>query len=195
MEKVHETQAKKIDTDLWVERYGDQMYRYTLLRVKYPESAEEIVQETFLAAYKSRNSFAGKASEKSWLFGILKHKIMDHFRELKKHQIFDLIQEDDPDPYEDAYDHKGNRKNPPRNWGINPEKAAENKQLLRALGQCVEELPDKFRRLFILKEVDGYSSEYICKELDIQPTNLWVMMHRARNQLKKCLETNWFEKD
>lgn len=187
------TSNNKIDSELWVERYADQMYRFALLRVKDPDSAEEIVQATFLAAFKSRNSFAGQSSEKSWLFGVLKHKIMDHFRDLKKRQIFDLIQEDDPDPYEDAYDHKGNWKNPPRNWGINPEKAVENKQLFETLSQCVEELSDKFRRLFILKEIDGYDSKQICKELGIQPTNMWVMMHRARNQLKKCMEIHWFK--
>ena len=75
--------SEKIDSEQWVERYGDMLYRYTLVRVKDSVAAEEIVQVTLLAALQSKNSFAGRSTEKSWLFGILKHKIMDHFRQLK----------------------------------------------------------------------------------------------------------------
>lgn len=185
--------VNKIDAELWVDRYADQMYRYSLARVKDPDAAEEIVQATFLAAFKSIDSFAGQSSEKSWLFGILKHKLMDYFRDLKKSRLL-IPYEDDLASGEDVYDHRGNWKEPPRSWAINPEQALENKQLAEALIQCVDELPEKFRRLFILREIDGYSSEQICNELNIQPTYLWVMMHRARNHLKRCMEIHWFKK-
>ena len=80
----------------------------------------------------------------------------------------------------------------PGNWNLDPEKAAENKELARFLAQCLNGLPDKFHRVFVLKEIDGMSSEEICNEFNIKPTNLWVILHRARNQLKLCLESNWF---
>lgn len=184
----------KIDIDQWVDLYGDLMYRYTLVRVRNPEEAEEIVQSTFLAALQSRNSFSGQSTEKNWLFGILKHKIIDHFRAMKKHQKFDLLPEDDRDPYADAYDETGHWIKPPTSWEMNPESATENKQLAEAMTKCLDGLSAKFRRVFVLKEVEGIESEEICKEFDIQPNNLWVILHRARNQLKRCLEINWFQK-
>lgn len=180
----------EIDSEQWVDRYGDALFRYTLVRVKDPVAAEEIVQTTLLAALQAQNSFAGKSSEKSWLFGILKHKIMDHFRSLKSQRSHELTPDDDTDPYENAYNENGQWVSPPRSWEVDPEKAAENTQLLEALNLCLEGLSDKFRNIFVMKEIEGMSSEDICKEMGIQPTNLWVILHRARNQLKKCLEAN-----
>lgn len=180
----------EIDSEQWVERYGDALFRYTLVRVKDPVAAEEIVQTTLLAALQAKSSFAGKSSEKSWLFGILKHKIMDHFRSLKNRRSHELTPDDDTDPYENAYNEDGHWVSPPRSWEVDPEKAAENAQLLEALNLCLEGLSDKFRNIFIMKEIEGMPSEDICKEMGIQPTNLWVILHRARNQLKKCLEAN-----
>lgn len=178
-----------IDTDQWVDRYGDMMYRFTLVRVKDQDTAEEIVQNTFLAALQSKNSFAGRSSEKSWLFGILKHKIMDHFRQTQKVRSLDLP-EDDSSP--DEYDHSGHWILFPKDWNLDPEKAAENQQLVEALSHCMNGLPEKFRQVFVLKEIEGLDSEEICNEFNIKPTNLWVILHRARSQLKKCLEQRWF---
>lgn len=180
----------EIDSEQWVERYGDAMFRYTLVRVKDPVAAEEIVQTALVAALQAQHTFAGKSSEKSWLFGILKHKIMDHFRSIKNQRNHELTPEDDADPYENAYNENGHWVSPPRSWEVDPEKAAENTQLLEALNHCLEGLSDKFRNIFVMKEIEGMSSEDICKEMGIQPTNLWVILHRARNQLKKCLEAN-----
>ena len=77
-----------LDSNLWVERYGDALYRYTLVRVKNPDSAEEIVQVALLAALQAQKTFAGRSTEKSWLFGILKHKILDHVRTLKARRTY-----------------------------------------------------------------------------------------------------------
>ena len=181
---------EKINTDLWVERYGDTMYRYTLVRVKDTNTAEEIVQTTFFSALKSKDSFAGRSTEKSWIFGILKHKIMDHFRESRKNFTYDFSTDDPGDPI--TYDQTGYWTNFPQDWAIGPEKAAENKELVEALAFCLEGLSEKFRKIFVLKEIEGLASEEICKEFNVKPTNLWVMLHRARNQLKKCLEVRWF---
>ncbi|MFQ5449438.1 MAG: sigma-70 family RNA polymerase sigma factor [Nitrospinaceae bacterium] len=182
-----------IDTNQWVDRYGDLMFRYTLVRVKDTEMAEEIVQTTFYAALQGIDNFAGRSSEKSWLFGILKHKIMDYFREAKKNKKYDLSYEDDPNPYE--YDAAGNWKEMPHNWDLDPEKATENQQLTKALAGCLDGLSEKFRQIFVLKEIEGLTTEEICNDFNIKPTNLWVILHRARNQLKKCLEIRWFNKD
>jgi RNA polymerase sigma-70 factor, ECF subfamily len=179
----------KLDSSMWVDRYGDIMYRYTLLRVKDVDSAEEIVQNTFLAAVQAQSSFAGLSTEKSWLFGILKHKIMDHFRAQKRLLSFNVS--DNDDSTENEYESSGHWKIFPKDWGLDPEKAAENNELARHLRRCLDALPKKTRQIFIMKEVDGLDSTQICNEFDIKPTNLWVILHRARNHLKQCLETHW----
>jgi RNA polymerase sigma-70 factor (TIGR02943 family) len=178
-----------LEPQKWVELYADMMYRYTLVRVKDTDIAEELVQSTFFAALKSQNSFAGKSTEKTWLFGILKHKTMDYFRGSKKHISIDLSSEEDVNSIH--FDSSGHMLRKPGNWNLDPEKAAENKELAKVLAQCMKGLPEKFHRIFVLKEVEGMSSEEICNEFDIKPTNLWVILHRARNQLKLCLESNW----
>ncbi|MEE9258765.1 MAG: sigma-70 family RNA polymerase sigma factor [Nitrospinaceae bacterium] len=185
---------ESIDSSQWVDRYGDVLFRFTLVRVKDVDAAEEIVQNTFLAALGARQSFAGRSTEKSWLFGILKHKIMDHFRQLQRTRTFDLKPEDGPDPSPDEHDHTGHWTLFPKSWNLDPEKAAENQQLLEVLSKCMDGISDKFRRVFVLKEIEGLSSEEICNEFNIKPTNLWVILHRARNQLKKCLDLRWFDK-
>jgi RNA polymerase sigma-70 factor (ECF subfamily) len=182
---------RKIDNSQWVDQYGDLMYRYTLVRVKDPNSAEEIVQMTFFSALQSQAPFAGRSSEKSWLFGILKHKIFDHYREMSKSRKMDLLDEDGSDSPDNQFDSSGHWKKMPVRWSEDPEKAAENSQLAKALSHCIDGLSEKFRSIFVLKEIDGLSSEDICKEFNIKPTNLWVMLHRSRTQLKKCLESNW----
>jgi len=183
---------EKLDSSRWLERYGDAMYRYTLIRVRDADVAEDIVQSALIAGLKARDSFAGLSSEKSWLFGILKHKIMDHFRELKKTGAFAPLPEDLDEPTK--YDASGHWHNHPRNWHVDPEKALENQQLSAALAECLDGLPDRFRRLFVLKEIDGLDSGEICNEFGIKPTNLWVMLHRTRNQLRQCLEGRWLNK-
>jgi len=180
---------RHLDSSQWVDRYGDIMYRFTLLRVKNADSAEEIVQNTFIAAIQSQDKFAGRSTEKSWLFGILKHKIMDHFRSQKRLQNFNLPEESESNSEE--YDDSGHWKIFPKDWGLDPEKAAENTELAQKLEECMNGLSDKFRRIFIMKELDGIDSEEICNEFDIKPTNLWVILHRTRSQLKVCLEAHW----
>ncbi len=177
-----------LEPQQWVENYADMMYRFTLVRVKDPEVAEELVQATFFAALKSQHSFAGRSSEKTWLFGILKHKTMDYFRSSKKNISIDLTAEESDRIHFDAAEHMVPK---PVNWNMDPEKAAENKELAQILAKCMKGLPEKFHRVFVLKEMDGLSSDEICKEFNIKPTNLWVILHRARNQLKLCLESNW----
>ncbi|NIQ00170.1 MAG: sigma-70 family RNA polymerase sigma factor, partial [Nitrospinaceae bacterium] len=163
--------AEELNSEMWVDRYGDMLYRYTLVRVKDPDIAEEIVQTTLLAAIQAQSSFQGRSSEKSWLFGILKHKIMDHFRTVKNRMTYQLTSEDGPDPLENAYHQDGHWANAPKNWDTDPHKAAENKALVKALSLCLDRLSDKLRNIFVLKEIEGMKSEDICKEMGIQPTN------------------------
>ena len=184
-----------INPQLWVKRYSDGMFRFALLRVNDDEHADDIVQNTFLEALKAKDSFAGLSSEKTWLFGIMKNKIMDYYREKKKSQKYGLSLDDDRDPCESDFDGKGHWRALPFSWGIDPEKAVVDKELLQNLRDCISTLSPKFRELYVLREVEGCDSETICSELNITPSNLWVILHRARNLLKKCMEVHLLEND
>ena len=170
-ENQHSQVAWEIDCSLWAERYREMMLRYTQYRVRDREIAEDIVQVTLLAGLQAKSSFLGNSTEKSWLFGILRNKIMDHFREVKKNRTYELLPKDGKNP-------------------LDPEKAIENKQLAQMISSCLNILSDKFRNVIILKEIECLSTQEICNELDINPNNLRVLLHRARKQLKKILELN-----
>ncbi|MZH03549.1 MAG: sigma-70 family RNA polymerase sigma factor [Nitrospinae bacterium] len=114
---------------------------------------------------------------------------MDYYRSSKKHVSIDPTSSEESDRIH--FDGSGHMNPKPTNWNIDPEKAAENSELAQVLASCLKGLPDKFHKLFVLKEIEGMSSENICKEFNIKPTNLWVILHRARNQLKLCMESNW----
>lgn len=180
----------------WVDLYGDYLFRYALVRVRDPKTAEDIVQETFLAALQSRHQFAGRSSEKSWMVGILKHKVIDHFRkssrEFPTHNV-----ELSTDESNEIFDEDGHWKldeNSPAEW-INPERALEKSEFWEVLSRCLSKLPPQMASAFSLRELDELSSDAVCEALKISPANLWVVLHRARMQLRRCLEIHWFGKE
>ncbi|MHC5035844.1 MAG: sigma-70 family RNA polymerase sigma factor [Planctomycetota bacterium] len=180
-----------LDPQEWIEKYGDDLYRYAMFRVRNPEIAEEVVQETFLAALKGKESFSGRSSEKTWLFGILKHKIVDSIRKStrdRKQASFDAAE----GSVDDFFDPKNHWKSGPASWEANPDEIVEKKEFLEVLETCLTHLPERLARAFSLREMEALESEEICKILGISATNLGVMLHRARARLRHCLEVNWF---
>lgn len=181
-----------IDPETWVDRHGDILYRFALMRVGDTSVAEDLVQETLCAAFEARKRFSGRSSERTWLVGILKHKIADHFRrgarEIVVSDGFDRVAGE-----EDAFDERGRWRSPPAEWGGSPEELLENHEFWGVFQHCLDGLSEGLRRVFSLRELDGLESTEVCKVLDITPTNLWVSLHRARNGLRKCLEKNWFQ--
>ncbi|MCK5122486.1 MAG: sigma-70 family RNA polymerase sigma factor [Methylococcales bacterium] len=175
--------------DQWLKLYGDILYRYGVARVRDVGIAEDLVQDTLLAALKAKENYAGQASEQTWLIGILKHKIIDYFRKSsrEKTQEFDEHSVDE----EDYFDQKGNWKVDFSNWS-KPEKSMEQEEFMQVLQACVERLPSRMSQLFILREFDDMSSEEICEVLSISTlNNFWVMLSRVRVQLRHCLDINW----
>ena len=114
---------------------------------------------------------------------------MDYFKSSEKHISINPTSSEETDHIQ--FDSSGHMNPKLTSWNMDPEKSAENSELAQVLATCLEGLPDKFHKLFVMKEIDWMSSENICNEFDINPTNLWVILHRARNQLKKCMESNW----
>lgn len=182
----------QIDPSLWVDTYGDGLYSYALFRVENIFLAEELVQETFVAALGGRAGFTGRSSEKTWFFSILKNKIYDHLR-LKYKELQVPADELDGLMVDDEYfDDRGGWKTMPVRWEENPQRNFEEKEFLTVLKKCVGYLPMKQGHAFLMRELDELSNEEICKVLGVSPTNYWVLMHRARLSIRKCLEKNWF---
>lgn len=188
-----QTQEAIENPDLWVEQYGDYLYRFALARIKDPALAEDLVQETFLAALKGRKNFQRRSALKTWLTAILKHKIIDHLR--KKNRIQTIEDIDAVGETVDGFFEKsGAWRIRPGNWDVNPGKILEQRQFMDTLYRCLSDLPERLAKAFMLREMEGLSTEELCKSLQITATNSWVMLYRARAYLRRCLEINWFEK-
>jgi len=180
----------RLDPTKWVENYGDQMYHYTFKRVMGQEIAEDIVQESFLAALKGVQRFKGNSSEKTWLFAILKNKIIDHYRKKSKSSTSSLTIES---PFmDDGLMLKHWEKDRgPGEWSPDYEKQEEKELFRKIFKLCLSFLPPKMSAVFSLKIIEECDSDQVCKELDISSSNFWVLMHRARLQLRECMEDKW----
>jgi RNA polymerase sigma-70 factor (ECF subfamily) len=185
------------DPERWVDIHADSLYKFALLRLRDRELAEDLVQETFLAALQARNKFAGHSSERTWLIGILKHKIGDYFRRISRETPFDQA-EQLPCELEEPFltggewvDHWKTEMGPIE-WETNPAMMFEKKEFWTILDRGLSLLPARLAQVFVLREMDGLGTEEICRMLDISTSNLWVMLHRARMQLRRFLEINYF---
>lgn len=183
--------------DTWVDLYGNYLYSFAILRLKDKNIAQDAVQETFLAALQAQHSFNGKSSEKTWFTAILKFKIVDHIRKMMKTELlddtlpfenenlFESENDERPDHWRDAVS--------PLGWDNTPHSELEKKEFWDAYMNCHGKLSPRLAALFSLREFDNESTEYICKEMEISETNLWVMFYRARMHLRRCLEKTWFK--
>ena len=175
----------------WMNDHADALYRYSLRCLNNPELCKDMVQETFLAAWRNMDTYRGEASVKNWLFLILKHKLTDHFR--KSHtQLATIQQVHNDQAFFDEQDHwrKGMY---PKQWSVDFSNTAETKEFYKVFRSCGKKLKELQNAVFVMKYVDGLESEEICKELSLSPSNYWVLIHRAKVQLRACLEKNWMQ--
>jgi len=187
------------DPERWVEEHGDYLFKFALARLRDPQKAEDAVQETFLAALKGGQHFAGRSTEKSWLAGILKNKIYDHFRKAGRETPFTDLQfyeEEENDRFVADGVGQGGwiHDRGPLEWPTMGE-SLDNALFWKAYAECADKLPKNVAAVFHLREVDGMESKDICELLNITDSNLWVMLHRARMALRRCIEINWFGKN
>lgn len=190
--KTAPTAITNADPADWVELYADYLYRFALTRVTDKEVAEELVQETFsaaLAAFKEKR-FQGRSSQKTWMTGILKHKLIDYLRNKYKHHAIPLDQMDS-NKVEESFDARGNWRVKLGKWGVEPPDHYEQKELAAILMACIDTLQERQADAVRLRELDGKDTEEICKILLISSTNYWVIIHRARLALRRCMERNW----
>lgn len=169
--------------------------RYALLQLRDPTLAEDAVQDTLLAALQGGARYEGRSSIKTWLTGILKHKIIDHVRRQAREQplVEPDAESDDREIVDLSFEEDGHWRDFPQTWRT-PERSFASKQFWQVFEMCVEVMPARTARVFVMREVMELSTEEICKELGITTTNCWVLLHRARLSLRGCLETKWFGK-
>jgi RNA polymerase sigma-70 factor (ECF subfamily) len=179
-----------VGPDEWLSVHGDVLFHYALARVRHEETAEDLVQDTLLAAISSRHAFRGASSERTWLIGIMRHKILDYFRGLAREQKLWA----DP-PNEGAidadFDEEGRWAASVGAWQ-SPEKSLEQREFWTVFVDCAGRLPEALRAPFALRELDGINTDELAAILRTTRNNVWVMLSRARQQLRKCLEINWF---
>jgi RNA polymerase sigma-70 factor (ECF subfamily) len=181
-----------LNPETWVDEHGDSLFRYALFRIQDAQVAEDLVQETFLAAIRAKDSFAGRSSVRTWLFGIIKHKIIDHIRKVSRERPVEDI-ETVADLSAKNFDAQGGWTFQPTKWTTDPALLFQQQEFWEMLQRCLADLPPRLNQAFTLRELDGLSAEEVRKILNVSATNGGVMLHRARMRLRDCLETNWFE--
>jgi RNA polymerase sigma-70 factor, ECF subfamily len=175
----------------WLNEHGDYLYRFALARLRDPHQAEDVVQETLLAAIQNQ-SYEGKSAPRTWLTGILKHKIIDLIRRQSRETPTEDLTESlaDETASDEFFNTSGHWIDRPSAWPM-PADDLEQKQFLVILQSCMDRLPKKLASLFLMREILEDDNEDICKELEVSSTNAWVMLYRARMGLRKCLELHW----
>jgi RNA polymerase sigma-70 factor (TIGR02943 family) len=182
------------DPTTWVDAYGDYLYRFALARVRNPDAAEDLVQDALLAALSARKRFEGRATERSWLTSILKRKLVDWLRQKVRSQA---REEPLPDKSVDAlFTRFGKWKTPPEYWSPDdPGREITRGEFRTAFTACLDKLPSRLRQAFVLRHIDDQSADEVCQAAGVSASNLWVMLHRARLRLWRCLTVNWFGED
>ena len=183
--------AAALDPETWVDQHGDSLFRFAVLRVQDPETASDLVQETFLAALSSRESYTGRSSVRTWLVAILKHKVADRLRKVGRERRLRESEESE-DGTERMFDRRGHWRTPPLDWGGDPLREYERREFWEVLGRCLSKIPAHLGDAFLECELEGESREAICRDLKITPENLSVRLFRARLLLRRCLEMHWF---
>jgi len=184
------TATHSLDPGLWVVNYADDLFHFACSRINDEDAARDLVQDTFLAALERIHQFEGRSSEKTWLTAILKNKIVDWYR--KKSAGF--LQNLAPGEYNDDFfeaDGHWRTGHAPHSFDIESYDVAVSKELSAILQQCIQKLPALWFSVFTMKHIDEESTEVICKTLKVTASNLWVIMHRAKVNLRSCLQKNW----
>ena len=176
-----------------LESHRRYLLRVAQLQLRDVDAAEDAVQETLVAALGARDGFTGRSSVKTWLTGILKHKIVDAIRQRQRQPVVvaSFDEETSLDDFDPLFKDNGAWQAPPADWG-DPENALSRQEFMSVMEICLDKLPPNTARVFVMREVMELDTEEICKELTITANNLWVILYRARMSLRECLERNWF---
>jgi RNA polymerase sigma-70 factor (ECF subfamily) len=182
--------------EAWLDEHGDYLLRYALLRVRGHAVAEDLVQDTFLAALRARGDFRGGSSLRTWLTGILRFKIIDHYRRRQRETPFshlDFHDAEERGSFDDRF-HWRRDAELPGDWDSDRMIGLDREGFLKAYAACSGKLPPQVARIFAARELDDLKTEEICKIFEITPTNLFTILSRVRMALRRCLEQTWFNR-
>ena len=181
--------------DKWVDQYGDYLYGFAMSRLRNAELAQDCVQDTFLAGIKALDRFDGSRDIKFWLRGIMRNKIVDQIRKSVREHKVDIDSEDETLLESFWFKYSGIATTNPDPWQFNPRKYYDNTEFWAVFEDCIETVKNPAREAFILRVLEDQSTEEVCKVMDVTPNYLWVLLHRAREQLKVALEAKWTGKN
>ena len=179
-----------LNPDSWVDEYGDYLYRYAWSRLRDSNAAEEVLQETLLAGVRFAGQFSGKGSERAWLLGILKRKIVDYVRLRQRYDRDGASYGEETDPTGHLFDQNGSFRSGSLPNG--PDETVEAGELWGVVQGCLDRLPKGQADVFVLSVMEEMESSEVCEQLGITPSNLWVRLHRARLGLAQCVGSKWF---
>lgn len=187
VQSSHDPKPTKEALKGWLAEHGHVLFRYAMKRVGSADVAEDLVQDTFVAALRSWTDFEGRSKVQTWLVGILRHKIADHLRRLSRQKERDA----EPDQVLQVFQN-GTWRVGLKEWPADPSRFVENKEFWDVLRRCEAKLPAKLAAPFRMRDLEELAMADICEILDISPTNLSVRLHRARVLLRDCLDQHWF---
>ena len=168
------------------------LLRFAMLQLRNEAQAEDVVQDTLIAMLEKPERFAGQSSLRTYVTAILKHKIIDVMRASKRtRQIEVHDDQSEADAIDALFAADGHTLSKPRDWG-DPDATLEQKDFFRVMELCLEKLPPKTARVFMMREWLDFDTEEICKEVGLSTSNVWVILYRARVRLRECLDLNWF---
>lgn len=167
------------------------LLRFAMLQLRNEAAAEDVVQETLLAALEGKSAFSGRSQLKTWAVSILRNKIVDHLRRGARDGVLPFVDEQGDEDFDALFDGSGHWQEAPGDWG-DPAAVLEQRGFYDVLELCMQALPENLARVFTMREVLGFETEEICKELKMSSSNCWVVLYRARMRLRECLQLRWF---
>lgn len=176
-----------------------QMLKFAISQMRDETLAEDAVQDALMGALKNAKSFGRRSALKTWVFAILKNKIIDSVRKANRagevcQQTSDHQNDETLDDMLFGSDGRWHVHERPAAW-VEPLDSIQSVHFWRVLEICLNDIPEAQARVFMMREFLELDSAEICENLNITTTNLHVMLYRARLRLRECLENKWFGKE
>jgi RNA polymerase sigma-70 factor (ECF subfamily) len=184
-------QGTVLNPQQWVSLYADYLYSYAVTRLSNEEQARDLVQETFLAALEKTEQFKGKSSERTWLTAILKYKVIDVYRKRNSGLRTERIDGEPEREFFEADNGHWKTEYDPQALGVEDSDPLANKELMAILQLCLQKLPALWLSVFTMKHMDEEATDAICEAMKLTPSNFWVIIHRAKLNLRACIQKAW----